>query len=93
MTEKKGQNWFQRQFIKRMNPDSESGDLGYVAAIAAAAFAAINQEISEIPQQKKTERSLKKTRSKKDGSKAETSQTGGSKRFSGKRYEYNNHQD
>ena len=40
LTEKKGQNWFQRQFIKRMNPDSESGDLGYVAAIAAAAVAA-----------------------------------------------------
>ncbi|XP_054790121.1 remorin-like isoform X1 [Prosopis cineraria] len=80
--EKKSKNWFQRQFIKKMNRDYESGDLEHVTAIAAAAFAASNQEISDIPQQNKTERSLTKTRSKKDGSKAPISQTGGSKRFS-----------
>ncbi|KAI9124915.1 hypothetical protein K1719_004242 [Acacia pycnantha] len=79
---KKGQNWFQREFVKKMNRDYESGDLEHVTAIAAAAFAASNQEIPEIPQQKKTERSLTKTRSKKDASKAPVSQTGGSKRFS-----------
>ncbi|KAK4263544.1 hypothetical protein QN277_028938 [Acacia crassicarpa] len=79
---KKGQNWFQRKFVKKMNRDYESGDLEHVTAIAAAAYAASNQEIPEIPQQKKTERSLTKTRSKKDASKAPVPQTGGSKRFS-----------
>ncbi|XP_028762124.1 remorin-like isoform X2 [Neltuma alba] len=49
---KKGQNWFQRQFIRKMNRDDQSGDLEHVTAIAAAAYAASNQEISEIPQQK-----------------------------------------
>ncbi|TKY58929.1 Remorin, C-terminal [Spatholobus suberectus] len=68
-----------------MSHDYDSTEMEHATAVAAAAFAILSQELSQIPQQKKTrEPPLTKAKSKVDDSKPPISQFDGtSKRFSG----------
>ncbi|KAK7317953.1 hypothetical protein RJT34_02601 [Clitoria ternatea] len=79
---KKVQNWFQRQFSRKMSHDYDSMEMEHATAIAAAAFAIYSQEVSEIPQQKKIrEQSFTKTKSKVDDTKSPISQFGSTSKW------------
>lgn len=68
-----------------MSHDYDSTEVEHATAVAAAAFAIFSQELSQIPQQKKTrEPPLTRVKSKMDDTKHSISQLGStSKRLSG----------
>ncbi|KAJ7943378.1 Remorin like [Quillaja saponaria] len=85
--ERKAQNWFQRQFSRKMSQDYDSSSgIEHATAVAAAAFAINLLEDSEVPVQKVrevSETSLTKSKSRMDDTKITTPQPGGvSRRFS-----------
>ncbi|XP_012572593.1 uncharacterized protein [Cicer arietinum] len=84
---KKANNWFQRQFSRKMSHDYDLIEMEHATAVAAAAFA-ISSHVSEITHENKMsefpETSLTKTRSKIHDKKSAISQLGAaSKRLSG----------